>query len=97
MTLILGFGVADVTGVRALGGVVLVLGCGWCALLRWRQRSLRTAISLTAVFLVAFAVSHPLGKAIGAWPSVLVVSAAVALITYVVFDRQPSRESHEVG
>ncbi|MEA2139882.1 MAG: hypothetical protein QOG56_3032, partial [Solirubrobacteraceae bacterium] len=33
-SLLLGFAVAQATGVRPLGGVVLALGAGWCGL-RW--------------------------------------------------------------
>ena len=34
-SLVLGFAVAQATGVRALGGLVLVAGAAWCAV-RWR-------------------------------------------------------------
>lgn len=85
-----GFAVAQSTGVRPLGGVVLVAGCGWCAL-RWRERvgGGRTA-GLVALYLAAFAGSHVLAHAIGAWPSVAVVSAVVAAGTYAVADGAPA-------
>jgi len=88
VTLIAGFAVADATGVRALGGVVLVFGCGWCAIQWLRTRGWPIALTLTLVFLAAFTLSHPLAKSIGAWPSVVIVSAIVALVTYVVADRR---------
>jgi hypothetical protein len=80
-SLIAGFAVADVTGVRALGGIVLFLAALWCAL-RWRREvGLGRAASLVLLYLVAFALSHVLGRAIGSWPSVLVVSAIVGAAT----------------
>jgi len=42
----------------------------------------RTAVSLTGVGLSAFALSHVLAPAVGAWPSVLLVSAAMAAIAW---------------
>lgn len=77
--LILGFGVAVSSGSRPLGGVVMgAFGLGCMAL--WRARSgPRTMAWLTATGLLAFAASHGLGLLIGAWPSVLVCAAAVAL------------------
>ncbi len=77
--LILGFGVAVGSGSRPLGGAVMgAFGLGCMAL--WHRRSgTRTMWKLTAVGLGAFVVSHGLGLLIGAWPSVLVSSAAVAV------------------
>ena len=76
--LIAGFAVAVGTGSRPLGGVVLAifgLACIWF----WLQRDdVRTAVILTGVGLVAFALSHVLGLVIGAWPAVFVVAAATA-------------------
>ncbi len=45
--------------------------------MRWRGPPRTSALLVFA--LVAFVVSHLLGDLIGAWPAVLVVSAAVAL------------------
>ena len=85
-SLALGFGVAELTGVRAVGGVVLVLGGGWCAL-RWRERDgTGRAAALLAVYLGAFVASHLLARAIGAWPSVAVVSAVAGGAAYAGSD-----------
>ena len=76
----------------ALGAVsLLVAGCAWCGL-RWRERvgNGRTA-GLVALYLAAFVASHVLGHAIGAWPSVAVVSAVVGAGTYAVADGRPAR------
>jgi hypothetical protein len=92
-SLALGFAVAQATGVRPLGGVVLVAGCGWCGL-RWKDEvgPARTA-GLVALYLAAFAASHVLAHGIGAWPSVAVVSAVVAAGTYAVADAAPARRA----
>jgi hypothetical protein len=82
LSLLVGFAVADLTGVRPLGGLVLFGAALWCGLAWMRQRGLPVALGLVAVYLVAFAGSHPLGKAIGSWPAVLVVSALVGAIAW---------------
>jgi hypothetical protein len=85
-SLALGFAVAQVTGVRPLGGIVLAVGCGWCAL-RWRERvGIGRAAGLVGLYLVAFAASHVLAHAIGAWPSVATVTAVVAAGSYAIAD-----------
>jgi len=84
--LLLGFAVADVTGVRALGGVVLFLGGLACGL-RWRVLlGLPRALGLVAVFLAGFVLAHPLGHAIGAWPAVLLVALAVGAVAWRTAD-----------
>lgn len=88
--LLLGFVVAELTGTRAVGGVVLFLGALACGL-RWRLLlGLPRALGLVAVFLAGFALSHPLGDAIGSWPAVFVVSAVVGGVTWWVADRAPA-------
>jgi len=90
-SLALGFAVAQATGVRPLGGIVLAAGCGWCAL-RWRERAgMGRAAGLVGLYLAAFAGSHVLAHSIGAWPSVAVVSAVVAAGSYAVADAAPGR------
>ncbi len=84
--LLLGFAVAEITGVRAFGGVVLFLGGLACGL-RWRVLlGLPRALALVVVFLAGFALAHPLGEAIGSWPAVLVVAAAVGAVVWRVAD-----------
>jgi hypothetical protein len=91
-SLLLGFAVAQLTGVRPLGGIVLVAGCGWCAL-RWlrgdrRGRYTRTAV-LVVLYVGGFAVSHVIADTLGAWPSVLLVAAIVGAATYALADSAP--------
>ena len=85
-SLLLGFAVAQATGVRPLGGLVLVAGCAWCAL-RWLRVAgpARTAV-LVVVYLGAFALSHVVADTLGAWPSVLLAAAVTALAVYALAD-----------
>ncbi len=90
-SLVLGFGVAQATGVRPLGGVVLALGAGWCAL-RWR-RTVGTprTVGLVALYLVAFVASHVIADTVGTWGAVFLVAALVGLATLLVADIPASR------
>lgn len=81
--LLLGFAVAEVTGTRALGGVVLLAGGAWCGL-RWlRAHGLPRALGLVGIFLVGFVAAHPLGHAIGSWPAVVLVAALVGAVAWI--------------
>lgn len=87
LSLVAGFAVADVTGVRPLGGLVLFGAALWCGL-RWKATvGLPVAFALVGVYLLGFALSHPLGSAIGSWPAVLAIAAAVGAIVWAVADR----------
>jgi len=88
--LIAGYAVAVASGSRPLGGVVLAAGGLWCAHAWWRRRGSRTALALSGAGLAAFALSHVLALAIGAWPSVLVVSAAMAALAWSRADALPA-------
>ncbi|HEY0215910.1 MAG TPA: hypothetical protein VGC57_05910 [Cellulomonas sp.] len=86
-TLVLAFAVAQGTGVRALGGVVLVGGVVWCA---WRALPAAGAARVAAVVLlgaVCFVASHLLAGALGAWPSVLLAAVVLAVGTALLVDR----------
>jgi hypothetical protein len=84
--LIAGFGVAVGTGSRPLGGVVLAVFGVTCIAI-WSQRHGRaTIVKLTIAGLVAFALSHAIGLLIGAWPAVLLSSAAIAALYWRVSD-----------
>jgi hypothetical protein len=45
------------------------------------------AAGLTTAYVAAFAGSHPLAKKLGAWTSVLTVTAGVAAASWVLADR----------
>jgi len=84
--LIGGFGVAVATDSRPLGGVVLA-AAGLTCMAIWARRDGRAVTAkLTAAGLLGFALSHLLGKLIGAWPSVFVVSAAVSALCWRLSD-----------
>ena len=85
-SLLLGFAIAQATGIRPLGGIVLIAGCGWCAL-RWLRGAgaARTAV-LVAVYAGAFVLSHVIADSLGAWPSVLLAAAVTGLAVYVLAD-----------
>lgn len=78
-SLVAGFAVAQATGVRPLGGLVLVAGAGWCAR-RWRAcAGAGRTVALLVVFLAAFVAAHLLADALGPWGAVLTMAAVVAL------------------
>ena len=85
--LIGGFAVARWSGRRELGGVVLV-GAGAAAAQQWLRRSGPGVMGvLLGTYLAAFGASHPLAKRIGAWRSVLAVTAVSAGAAYALGDR----------
>jgi len=87
-SLIGGYSVARFTKIRPLGGAVLAAGA-FVAERQWRKTAgpLNAAI-LSAVYLGAFGVSHPLAKKIGAWPAVLTVAAVSAGAAWLLNDRK---------
>lgn len=92
-SLVVGFLLAEGTGVRAVGGVVLLVAIVWCGLLWFRRRGVQVAVGLTAVYVAAFASSHVLAGSVGAIPSVLLVATVVALVTYALADRPAGDQS----
>jgi hypothetical protein len=95
-SLIIGYAVAVSSGSRAAGGVVLGIGGLWCIWTWAAQHGRRTATVLGGVGLVAFAISHLLALAIGAWPSVLLSAGAVALSVWCYADA-PVRTRRALG
>jgi hypothetical protein len=84
-----GFGVAQGTGVRALGGVVFAAGglaAGW---LWYRRRGLAVAAALGVAYVVAFVLAHVLALGVGwpAWLAVGLVTIAAAALSAWVADR----------
>lgn len=87
-SLVVAFAVAELTGVRALGGAVLLVAAAACAPVWWRVGR-GTAAVLLAVWLAAFVGSHLLADAVGAWPAVLVAAAVTSCAALAVTARQP--------
>ena len=87
-SLLLGFLVAQTTGMRVLGGLVLLGAVVWCWFL-WRARAgTGVALGLVGAYAAAFVLSHVTARAIGGVPAVLLVSAVVALLAYTLADRR---------
>ncbi|GAA2800236.1 hypothetical protein [Saccharopolyspora taberi] len=86
--LIGGFAVARASRHRHWGGAVAaVAGLGAMEVCR-RDTGTGRALALGTTYATALAVSHPLAKKIGAWPSVFTVTAAVAAVTGVLSRRR---------
>lgn len=84
--LIGGYLTARESGIRWLGGVVLG-AAGIYAGRSWFARGgVKDTAILTALYLGGFGGSHPLAKKIGAWPSVLAVTAVSAGAAAVMSD-----------
>jgi hypothetical protein len=95
--LIAGYAVAVGTGSRTLGGVVLSI-FGLCCIVVWAHRhGRRTAVTLAGIGLAAFALSHVLALAVGAWPSVLLVSVAMAAASWTLADAKAPKAPAGVG
>lgn len=95
--LIAGFAVAVSTGSRPLGGLVLAAFGLSCVYFWVRRDGAGTATRLTIVGVVAFALSHALGLVIGAWPSVLLVSAITAWLCWRWSDARWLGRPHAVA
>lgn len=85
--LIGGFAAARYTGRRDLGGAVLAAAGAWSARNWLRSSGPGVMGVLLGTYLAAFGASHPLAKKIGAWPSVLAVTAAASGAAYGLADR----------
>ena len=86
--LAVGFGVAQGTGVRALGGAVFALGGLGAAWLWVQRRGWAVALGLGALYVGAFVLAHvlALGAGFPAWLAVSLVTLAAAGVTYRVAD-----------
>jgi hypothetical protein len=83
-----GFAVADVTGVRPLGGLVLA-ALAIAAVVQARAGTARSAAWL-GLLLVLFVLSHVLADGLGAWGAVAVVTACAGAGALVLLDGQGS-------
>ena len=84
LALTLGFSVADLSDIRWLGGlVILVIGAVAVGVL-YREGGWIRSIAAIVIVAAAFAISHPLGVVLGSYGSLLVVSAVSGLIIYLL-------------
>jgi hypothetical protein len=84
-----GFGVAQGTGVRALGGAVFAVAGVAAGVLWLRRRGRSTALGLAALYVAAFVLAHVLAIGVGvpAWAAVSLVTLAAAGVTFAAADR----------
>jgi hypothetical protein len=84
-----GFGVAQGTGVRALGGLVFAAGGLAAGRLWYRRRGLAVAAGLGVAYVVAFVLAHVLALGLGwpAWLAVGTVTVVAAALSAWVADR----------
>jgi len=84
-----GFGVAQGTGLRALGGVVFAAGGLGAAWLWHRRQGLAVTLGLGALYIGAFVLAHVFALGLGwpAWLAVSLVTIAAAGVTFAVADR----------
>jgi hypothetical protein len=86
--LIGGYAIARFSGRRELGGLFLA-ACGLWSARQWnRVGGPGLAVGLGLTYAAAFGASHPLAKRIGAWPSVLAVTAAASGAAATLADRR---------
>ncbi|MGY1814387.1 hypothetical protein [Blastococcus sp. SYSU D00820] len=84
-----GFGIAQGTGIRALGGAVFVAG-GLAAARLWVQRrGWAVALGLGGLYVGAFVLAHVLALGVGmaAWLAVSLVTITAAGVTFALADR----------
>ncbi len=84
--LIGGWLTARESGIRPLGGVLLGVAGAWAARTWYARHGWAAAAGLSALYVGAFGLSHPLAKRIGGWPSVLAVTAVASGTAYLVSD-----------
>ena len=87
-SLLLGFAVAQASGIRPLGGIVLIAGCAWCVTrwLRVRPGAQARTAALVLIYVGAFVLSHLVADALSAWPSVLLAAAVTGIAAYLLAD-----------
>ena len=84
-----GFGIAQGTGVRALGGAVFALAGLGAARLWVQRRGWAVALGLGGLYVAAFVLAHVLaiGAGFPAWLAVSLVTLVAAGVTFVAADR----------
>ncbi|KGM00626.1 hypothetical protein [Cellulomonas cellasea] len=93
VTLVVGFAVAQGTGVRWLGGVVLAAGLLWCAVRSAPAAGLVRTAAAGLVVLAAFVASHLAADALGPWPSVLLAALLAGAGVWFLVDRAVARRA----
>lgn len=84
--LLVAFGVAQLTQVRAAGGGLLVVAAAWCVLRERRRTSWWRLAVVALVGVVCFAAAHRFDDLLGAWPAVLAAAAMLSGTTLALVD-----------
>lgn len=84
--LVAAFAVAQLTQVRAAGGVLLVAAAAWCVLRERRRTSWWRLAVVVLAGVVCFAAAHRLDDLLGAWPAVLAAAAVLGGTTLALVD-----------
>jgi hypothetical protein len=91
--LVVGFAVAQGTGLRWLGAVVLLVAGAWCASAMWPFVGAARTLALAVVYVTSFIVSHPLGNIVGTWVAVIGVALVTSIAAYALMGPAGSRVS----
>ncbi|MGI3783474.1 MAG: hypothetical protein ACRYG2_22140 [Janthinobacterium lividum] len=83
-----GYTVARESGLRPLGGVVLAAAGAYAGRTWLARRGPAVTVGLSALYVLGFGASHPLARRIGAWPSVLTVTAVATGASWALVDRR---------
>ena len=83
-----GFGIAQGTGIRALGGAVFAAAGVAAGVLWLRRRGAATAVALAGLYVTAFVLAHVLAIGVGMspWLAVSLVTLSAAGVTFGVAD-----------
>lgn len=87
--LVLGFAVAQLSGSRPAGGVVMLLMGVAAALLMWRAGSRWGIVVAGVAYAIAFTLSHPLAGIITAWPAAIVAGLAAGAVAFAMTPQVP--------
>jgi len=82
--LVLGFAVADLSNIRWLGGLTMVIIGGYAAWYMLRSCGPQKTLVAIGVVILGFILSHPLGAILGSYSALFLVSIAAAVIVWIL-------------
>ncbi|GIG38281.1 hypothetical protein [Cellulomonas phragmiteti] len=95
--LVVAFALAQGTGLRWLGGTVLLVTGAVCLLLAVPRAGWWRPLAVVGVGVAVFVASHAAADVLGAWPAVLTAAAVLGATAWWLVDRgrlaDPARES----
>lgn len=89
--LLTAFGIAQGTGVRWVGGVVLLATAAACLRLAVPRAGWWRSVVVVGVGLVVFVASHAAADVLGPWPAVLTAAAVLGATGWWLVDRARPR------